>query len=194
MPRVYIIQDDSPNAFATGRNPDNAVVALTTGILRILDRDELSGVIGHELGHVKNRDILIQTVAATIGAAITYLAYFGMFFGSSDDEEGGSPITGILMIFLAPLAATLIQMAISRSREYLADRSGAEFCGNPMYLARALDKLRRGVDKIPMKQGYQATENMFIVNPFAGVSMSSLFSTHPATEERIERLQEMAGH
>lgn len=194
MPRVYIIQDDSPNAFATGRNPDNAVVALTTGILRILDRDELSGVIGHELGHVKNRDILIQTVAATIGAAITYLAYFGMFFGSSDDEEGGSPITGILMIFLAPLAATLIQMAISRSREYLADRSGAEFCGNPMYLARALDKLRRGVDQIPMKQGYQATENMFIVNPFAGVSMSSLFSTHPATEERIERLQEMAGH
>jgi heat shock protein HtpX len=193
MPKVYIIQDDSPNAFATGRNPDNAVVALTTGILRILDRDELSGVVGHELGHIKNRDILIQTVAATIGAAITYLAYFGMFFGGSDDEEGGSPITGILMIFLAPLAATLIQMAISRSREYLADRSGAQFCGNPMYLARALDKLRRGVDQVPMRKGYQATENMFIVNPFAGMSMSSLFSTHPATEERIARLQEMAG-
>ncbi len=194
MPKVYIIQDESPNAFATGRNPDNAVVAMTTGILNILDREELAGVIAHELGHVKNRDILIQSVAATIGAAITYLAYAGMFFGSSDDEEGGSPIAGLLMVFLAPLAATIIQLAISRSREYLADRAGAEFCGNPLWLARALDKLARGVDARPMRNGVQATENMFIVNPFSARSMSSLFSTHPSIEERIARLQEMAGY
>jgi heat shock protein HtpX len=193
MPRVYIIPDQSPNAFATGRNPDHAAVAVTEGILRLLSPEELAGVIGHELGHVKNRDILIQSIAATIGAAITYLTYFGMFFGrSSDDEEGGGSIVGmILMVILAPLAAGIIQMAISRSREYLADQAGAEFCGHPLWLAGALNKLRMGVDQVPM-HGNQATAHMFIVNPFFGGAMASWFSTHPPIEERVARLQEMA--
>lgn len=194
MPRVYIIPEESPNAFATGRNPDNAVVAVTEGILRLLSWEELSGVIGHELGHIKNRDILIQSVAATIGTAITYLAQFGLFFrGSSDDEEGPSIVTMILMAVLAPIAAMIIQMAISRSREYLADQSGAEFCGNPLWLAGALNRLQSGVAAIPM-QGDQATAHMFIVNPFTGSFLSNLFSTHPPMEERIARLQEMAGY
>jgi heat shock protein HtpX len=193
MPRVYIIPDPSPNAFATGRNPDHAAVAVTEGILRLLSWEELAGVIGHELGHVKNRDILIQSVAATIGAAITYLAYFGMFFRGSDDDEGGSPIAAILMVVLAPLAAAVIQMAISRSREYQADASGAKFCGHPRWLANALRKLQMGSEQVPM-HAEQATAHMFIVHPFSGGGFAKLFSTHPPTEERIARLEAMAGN
>ncbi len=194
MPRVYIIPDDSPNAFATGRNPSHAAVAVTEGILRLLSWEELAGVIGHELGHVKNRDILIQSIAATIGAAITYVAQFGFFFGGRRDEEGGggSLIGGILMMILAPLAAGVIQMAISRSREYIADDTGAHICGNPLWLAGALDKLRRGSEAVPMHAD-QATAHMFIVNPLFGGGLQNLFSTHPPIEERIERLEEMAG-
>ncbi len=195
MPRLYIIPDESPNAFATGRNPNHAAVAVTEGILKLLSWDELAGVISHELGHVKNRDILISSIAATIGAAITYLAQFGFLFGGrSDDREGGGSIVGmILMMILAPLAAGIIQMAISRSREYIADETGAHICGHPMWLAGALDKLRRGVDAVPM-QAEQATAHMFIVKPFAGGGLANLFSTHPPIEERIERLEHMAGH
>jgi heat shock protein HtpX len=196
MPKVYIIPDESPNAFATGRNPEHAAVAVTEGILRILSWEELAGVIGHELGHVKNRDILIQTVAATIGTAITYMAQmaqFGLLFGGGrrEDEDGGGSLVGtILMAILAPIAAMVIQMAISRSREYIADATGAKICGHPMWLARALDKLRRGSEAIPMHAD-QATAHMFIVSPLFGGGMASLFSTHPPIEERIERLQQM---
>jgi heat shock protein HtpX len=201
MPRVYIIPDEAPNAFATGRNPEHAAVAVTEGIMRLLSYEELAGVIGHELSHVKHRDILIQSIAATIGAAITYLAQIGQFSmlfggGRSDDDEGGgggSFITSILMIILAPIAAMLIQMAISRSREYMADDSGADICGHPMWLASALDKLRRGNEAIPMQHGDPATAHMFIVQPFFGGGIANLFSTHPPIEERIERLQEKAG-
>ncbi|MGC8605029.1 MAG: zinc metalloprotease HtpX [Desulfomonilaceae bacterium] len=195
MPKVYIIPDDSPNAFATGRNPDHAAVAVTQGILRILNLNELAGVLGHELGHVKNRDILIQTVAATIGTAITYLAQFGFFFGGrSDDDRGGGSLAGsLLMMILAPLAAGVIQMAISRSREYIADETGARICGHPLWLASALGKLQRGAEAIPM-DAEQATAHMFIVSPFFGSGLTNLFSTHPPIEDRIERLQKMAGY
>ncbi|MCX5862644.1 MAG: zinc metalloprotease HtpX [Deltaproteobacteria bacterium] len=196
MPRVYIIPDDSPNAFATGRNAAHAAVAVTEGIMRLLSWEELAGVIGHELGHVKNRDILIQSIAATIGTAITYLAQFGFLFGGrSDDEEhrGGSIVGSILMMILAPLAAGLIQMAISRSREYIADRTGAEICGRPLWLAGALDKLERGSAAIPMNAN-QATAHMFIVSPLSGGGIAGLFSTHPPIEERIARLRHMAGY
>jgi heat shock protein HtpX len=197
MPKVYIIPDESPNAFATGRNPSHAAVACTTGILRLLSWEELAGVLAHELGHVKNRDILIQSIAATIGTAITYLAQFGWIFGGrSDDEEGGgggSIIGMILMMILAPMAAAVIQMAISRSREYIADATGAQICGHPLWLASALDKLRRGVEAVPMDAN-QATAHMFIVNPFFGGGFAKLFSTHPPIEERIARLQQMAGY
>jgi len=196
MPKVYIIPDDSPNAFATGRNPSHAAVACTEGILRLLSWEELAGVLGHELGHVKNRDILTQSIAATIGAAITYLAQFGFLFGgrSDDEDSGGGSIVGmILMMILAPMAALIIQMAISRSREYVADSTGAQICGHPMWLAGALDKLRRGVQAVPMDAN-QATAHMFIVNPLFGGGLSNLFSTHPPIEERIARLQQMAGY
>ncbi len=195
MPRLYIIPDESPNAFATGRNPQHAAVAVTQGILRLLSYEELAGVISHELGHVKNRDILIQSIAATVGAAITYLAHFGFFFGGrSNDEEGGSgSIVGtILMMILAPLAAAVIQMAISRSREYIADETGAKLCDHPLWLASALDKLRRGSEAIPMETN-QATAHMFIVKPFSAGGLANLFSTHPPIEERIARLEHMAG-
>lgn len=193
MPKVYIIPDDSPNAFATGRNPQHAAVAVTEGIMRILTWEELAGVIGHELGHVKNRDILIQTVAATIGAAITYIAQFGFLFGGrSDDEEGGGSMVGsILMMILAPIAALIIQMAISRSREYIADQTGAEICGHPNWLASALAKLQRGAEAIPMNAN-PSTANMFIVSPLSGSSIAGLFSTHPPMEERIARLKQMS--
>ena len=196
MPKVYIIPDDSPNAFATGRNPQHAAVAVTEGILSILSRDELAGVIGHELGHVKNRDILIQTVAATIGAAITYLAQFGFLFGGRSDDDragGGSFLGSLMMMILAPIAAAVIQMAISRSREYIADETGAKICGHPLWLASALGKLQKGVERVPM-QAEQATAHMFIVSPFFGSGMSNLFSTHPPIENRIERLEKMAGY
>lgn len=194
MPRVYIIPDDSPNAFATGRNPSHAAVAVTAGILRILSWEELAGVIGHELGHVKHRDILTQTIASTFGAAITYLAQFGFLFGGrSDDEEsgGGSFVGMLLMMILAPMAALLIQMAISRSREYIADRTGAEICGRPLWLASALSKLSKASEAIPMNAN-QATASMFIVNPLSGGGIAGLFSTHPPIEERIQRLRQMA--
>jgi heat shock protein HtpX len=193
MPRLYIIPEEAPNAFATGRNPENAAVAVTEGLLRLLSYEELAGVIGHELGHIKNRDILIQTIAATIGAAITYIAQFGFLFGGrSDDEDGRSSIVGsLLMVILAPIAAMLIQMAISRSREYLADQSGAEICGRPAWLSSALDKLQRGSEAIPMQAGGPSTENMFIVRPNFGITMANLFSTHPPIEERIRRLEEL---
>lgn len=192
MPRVYIIPDPSPNAFATGRNPDNAAVACTEGILRLLSYEELAGVLSHELAHVKHRDILIQTVAATIGAAITYLAQFGMFFGGrSDDEEGGGSMVGmILMMILAPLAAMVIQMAISRSREYLADSGGAKICQHPEWLANALAKLESGTAQVPMN-AVQSTEPLFIVKPFSAGGLAGLFSTHPPIQERIERLRAM---
>ena len=195
MPRVYIIENDSPNAFATGRNPEHAVVAVTTGILRILGREELEGVLGHELSHVKHRDILISTIAATLAGAITMLANwarFSLFFGRDDDEGGGNIVSVILFSIIAAFAAMLIQLAISRSREYLADEGGAHLAGNPMYLANALRRLQAGVAYEPMVDANPSTAHMFIVNPFAARGVLALFSTHPPMEERIRRLEEMA--
>jgi heat shock protein HtpX len=196
MPRVYIIPGDTPNAFATGRNEQHAVVAVTEGILRILGRDELEGVLAHELTHIRNRDILIGSIAATLAGAIVMLAHMAqwaaMFGGAgSDDDEGGSNIVGlILMAVLAPIAATLIQMAISRSREYLADAGGAKISGKPYGLAGALEKLSRASQAIPMNSN-PSTAHMFIVNPLTGRSLMNLFSTHPPIEERIARLRSM---
>jgi heat shock protein HtpX len=194
MPRVYVINSDTPNAFATGRNPEHAAVAATTGILRILNEDELAGVMAHELTHVKNRDILIQTIAATFAGAITYLAQmaqWGALFGGRGDDDDGGGIAALLLAILAPIAAMLVQMAISRSREYGADAGGAHICGNPLSLANALAKLEMGNQQIPM-QANAATAHMFIVSPLTGGGMMSLFSTHPPMQERIARLQEMA--
>jgi heat shock protein HtpX len=197
-PRVYIIEDDSPNAFATGRNPQHAVVAVTTGILRILSREELRGVLAHELGHVKNRDILIGSIAATMAGAIMMIANMARFAaifggGRSSGEEGGrGGIVGMLVLtIVAPIAAMLIQMAISRSREYLADASGAQFSHTPLSLASALEKLQRASQQIPMADANPATAHMFIVNPLSGRSLMNLFSTHPPIEERIARLRGM---
>ncbi|MBG3876255.1 zinc metalloprotease HtpX [Desulfovibrio oxamicus] len=197
-PRVCVIPEDAPNAFATGRDPAHGVVAVTHGIMRILSPEELKGVLAHEIGHIANRDILVQTVAGVLASVIVsvanmmqWAAIFG--FGRSDDEEGGtSPLVAILMAIVAPIAASLIQFAISRSREYLADETGARLAGNPLYLAGALAKLQAWSQKVPMQHGSQATAHMFIVNPFSGASMASLFSTHPPMEERIARLQAMA--
>lgn len=197
MPKVYIIPTDSPNAFATGRNPSHAAVAVTSGIMRILNEEELEGVIAHELSHVGNRDILISAIAATLAGALMVLvrifAFSTMFYGggSRDDRDGGG-LGAIAMIIIAPIAALLIQMAISRSREYQADASGAHLSGNPMSLANALAKLERGVEYRPMEQASPATAHMFIVSPITGRSLASLFATHPPMEERIARLQEMA--
>ncbi len=197
MPRIYIVPDASPNAFATGRNPRHAAVAVTEGLLRILDRNELKGVLGHELAHVVHRDILIGTIVAVFAGAIMILASIARWgaifggFGGSNDEEGG--IFGLLIaMFIAPLAAMIIQMAISRSREYLADSGGAKFSGNPLYLASALRKLEQFSGQVPMRRATPQTAHMFIVNPFSGRKISSLFSTHPSTAERIERLEAMA--
>jgi heat shock protein HtpX len=196
MPKVYIIPSDAPNAFATGRNPKHAAVAATEGILRLLSKEELSGVMAHEMGHVRNRDILIGTIAATIAGAISMLAHmaqWAMIFGGGrrDDREGaGGAIAGIAMIILAPIAAGLIQMAISRSREYEADATGARICGNPLYLANALKKLHAGSQRIPMNAN-PATAHMFIVNPLRGGGLMNLFSTHPPMEERVARLEAM---
>ncbi|BCO10224.1 protease HtpX [Desulfolithobacter dissulfuricans] len=193
-PRVYIIESPTPNAFATGRNPQHAAVAVTRGILQILNREELEGVLAHELGHIKNRDILISSIAAVMAGAISYLATMAqwamIFGGTRDDDEGGSPLATIVMMIVAPLAATLIQMAISRSREYLADRAGAEICGHPKALASALNKLANYNKQIPMDVN-PATAQMYIVNPLAGGSLANLFSTHPPIEERIRRLLSM---
>jgi heat shock protein HtpX len=198
-PKTYIINSSTPNAFATGRNPDNAVVALTTGILQLLDENELKGVISHELTHIKNRDILVATIAATIAGAITFLArmlQYMAFFGSMDrdDRRSGNifELTAILLFaILAPIAALIIQLAISRSREYLADEGGAKISGNPLYLANALRKLAYGVKRNPLRTANPATSHLFIVNPFSGNTLFALFSTHPPIEERIRRLESM---
>jgi heat shock protein HtpX len=190
MPKLYVIPSDQPNAFATGRNPDHSAVAVTNGIVRLLSTAELEGVISHELAHVRNRDILTSSIAATLAAAITLIARFGLFFGGGRDR--GSALSNILMLILAPIAAILIQMAISRSREFAADRDGAGICGHPDALADALERLQSGAEKHPMNAN-PATAHMFIVNPFAGIGggMRKLFSTHPPTEERVRRLRTM---
>jgi heat shock protein HtpX len=201
MPRVYIIPEETPNAFATGRNPEHAAVAVTQGIRRILDKRELAGVLGHELTHVKNRDILISSIAATLAGAISYIAQMAQWAaifggGSRDREEGGSNIFSLLfMMIVAPLAAMLIQMAVSRSREYMADAGGAKISGDPLALASALRKLHMGAQNIPMQVSdatASSTAHMFIVNPLSGGGLANLFSTHPAMEERIARLEAMA--
>lgn len=194
-PRVYLIDEDAPNAFATGRNPDHAAVAATTGILRILSARELRGVMAHELAHVKHRDILISTISATMAGAISMLANFAMFFGGRDSEgRPANPIASILVMFLAPLAASLIQMAISRAREFEADRGGAEISGDPQALASALDKIHRYAQGIPLApaEAHPETAQMMIMNPLSGGGLRGLFSTHPATEDRVARLMEMA--
>ncbi len=184
MPRIYVIPTDSPNAFATGRNPKHAAVAVTEGILRLLDDEELEGVLAHELGHVRNRDILISSVAATLAGAITMLARFEFWFGGRDDRDRGG---GLLTLILAPIAAMLIQLAVSRSREYEADATGAHFTHNPQALARALQKLDAYSKRIPMSAP-ASTAHLFIVQPFMGMSLGNLFSTHPPIPKRIERL------
>ena len=197
MPRVCIIDADELNAFATGRNPEHAAVAVTTGIMRVLDYNEISGVLAHELAHVKNRDILTSTIASMMATVISYAAQFFMFFGgSSDDDDGVNPIAAIAMMILAPIAAMLIQMAISRSREYEADHDGGEICGNPNYLADGLEKIEYYVTHSPetLPDAKPATANMYIVNPFEGTgkALTKLFSTHPDTSDRIARLREQA--
>ena len=199
MPKVYEIDDPSPNAFATGRNPQNATVAVTTGIRHILTREELAGVMAHEMAHVGNRDTLIMTIVATIAGAITMLAFmaqfaaiFSSFGGHSDDDEGGGGnfVTLLIIAIIMPIAATIIRMAISRAREFQADQTGAHNCGNPEALARALEKLEMGSEIRPMKVN-EAASHLFIVNPLSGRSMARLFSTHPPIEERVRRLREM---
>jgi heat shock protein HtpX len=200
MPRVYVIDNDQPNAFATGRNPRNAAVAATTGLLRMLSPEEVAGVMAHELAHVKNRDTLTMTITATIAGAIGMLAQFGMFFGAGARDSGGRPnplgaIGAIAAMIIAPLAAALVQMAISRGREYEADRVGAEICGEPRWLAAALEKISGAAHAIanPEAEANPATAHLFIVNPLAGGARDSLFSTHPSTENRVARLLAMAG-
>ena len=193
MPRVYIVPSDSPNAFATGRDPRHAAVAATQGILQILDRDELEGVLGHELAHVRNRDTLTSAVVATIAGAITMASRSALWFGGGrrDDRGGGNPIGMLLAVILAPIAAMLVQMAISRTREFAADRAGSEISGKPLALAQALRKLERGVTARPMGMANEATAHQFIVNPLRG-GFAGIFSTHPNTEERVARLEEIA--
>ena len=193
MPKLWLIPDDSPNAFATGRNPSHASVAFTTGILSLMNDSEIEGVVAHELGHVLHRDILISSVAATIASAITFLSRMVFFFGprSRDDEEGGgSAFGGLVMMILAPIAALLIQMAISRTREYDADEASAKYTGNPQQLISALGKLDTYSRRIPM-DATPSTAHLFIVQPFTGEALLKMFSTHPSTADRIRRLQEM---
>jgi heat shock protein HtpX len=195
MPKVYLIEEDAPNAFATGRDPEHAAVAATTGILRVLSEAELRGVMAHELAHVRHRDILISTVSATMAGAISMLANFAMFFGGRDSEgRSTNPIVGILVMLLAPLAASLIQMAISRAREFEADRGGAEISGDPRALASALQKIHQYAQGVPLApaERHPETAQMMIVNPLSGGGLRGLFSTHPSTEERVERLLAMA--
>ena len=195
MPKVYLIEEDAPNAFATGRNPEHAAVAATTGILRVLTERELRGVMAHELAHVRHRDILISTVSATMAGAISMLANFAMFFGGRDSEgRSTNPVVGILVMILAPIAASLIQMAISRAREFEADRGGAEISGDPAALASALQKIHSYAQGIPMAaaERHPETAQMMIMNPLSGGGLRGMFSTHPATEERVARLMQMA--
>lgn len=190
MPRVYICPQEAPNAFATGRNPQNAAVAVTQGALRLLSYDELEGVMAHELAHVKNRDTLISTIAATIAGAISYLGWMALFFGGGN-REGGNPLVMLLLIILAPISAALIQMAISRSREYVADHDAAVIAGTPEGLIGALRKLDAMARRVPLEGENSAQNHMFIVQPLSGDSLGKLFSTHPSTEQRIARLTEM---
>jgi heat shock protein HtpX len=196
MPKVYIIPDETPNAFATGRNPEHAVVAVTQGIMRILSREELSGVIAHELAHIKHRDMLTGTIVATIAGAISMLAQMAqwsmIFGGRRDDDEGGSPIVALVMMIVAPIAAMIVQMAISRTREFEADKGGAQIAGSSSGLANALLKLEKGSQLVPMTDAKPATAHMFIVNPLTGGGLMKLFSTHPPIAERVARLNEMA--
>ncbi|MEA1991652.1 MAG: zinc metalloprotease HtpX [Thermodesulfobacteriota bacterium] len=199
-PKVYLIAQQTPNAFATGRNPDHAAVAVTEGILRLLNREELEGVLAHEFAHIRNRDILISSIAAVIAGAITYIATMAQWamlfggFGSSDDDEGGAGglVGGLIMMIIAPIAAALIQMAISRSREYQADATGAKICNHPMSLASALKKLDEWNHRMPMEVN-PATAQMYIVNPLTAASVAKLFSTHPPIQERIRRLRSIGG-
>ena len=197
MPKVYIIPEEALNAFATGRNPEHGVVAVTEGIMRALDREELEGVIAHELAHIKHRDILTGTIVATIAGAISMLAqmaHWAMIFGGGrrdDSDEGGSPVVALVMMIVAPIAAMLVQMAISRTREYEADKGGAAIAGNPYGLANALLKLERGAQIVPMHDAKPATAHMFIMNPLTGGGLMKLFSTHPPIAERVKRLKEM---
>jgi heat shock protein HtpX len=197
MPRVYVIHEDQPNAFATGRNPQNAAVAATTGIMQVLTPRELRGVMAHELAHVRHRDTLISTISATLAGAISSVAQLGMFFGGQhrDGEGSSNPLVGLLIMLFAPVAAMLIQFAISRSREFEADRGGAEISGDPKALAAALDKIERYAKGLPMPTAEQhpETAQMMIVNPLAGGGLSGLFSTHPSTQERVARLLAMPG-
>jgi heat shock protein HtpX len=196
MPRVYIINTDQPNAFATGRNPNNAAVAASAGLLRMLSKEEVSGVLAHELAHVKNRDTLTMTVAATIAGAISMLANFGMLFGGGRREggSGGGIVSTLIAVIVAPFAAMLIQMAISRSREYVADHDGAEICQRPLWLASALQKIERAAHEIPNEQAeeHPASASLYIINPLTGGGMDNLFSTHPNTENRVTALREQA--
>ena len=193
VPKIYVIQNEQPNAFATGRNPENAAVAATTGLLRMLNEEEVMGVMAHELAHVKNRDTLTMTVTATIAGAITTLANFAMFFGGN--RNNGGMIGALAIMILAPMAAALVQMAISRSREYEADRVGAEICGRPEWLASALAKISNGAARIPNEtaERHPETGQLMIINPLNGQGADNLFSTHPATQNRIDKLMQMAG-
>jgi heat shock protein HtpX len=198
MPKVYIIPEETPNAFATGRNPEHAVVAVTQGIMRILSREELTGVIAHELAHIRHRDMLTGTIVATIAGAISMLAQmaqWAMIFGGGrrdNDEEGGSPIVALVMMIVAPIAAMIVQMAISRTREYEADKGGAQLAGHPSGLANALLKLEKGSQLVPLENAKPATAHMFIVNPLTGGGLMNLFSTHPPIAERVKRLNDLA--
>lgn len=195
MPRVFVMHEDQPNAFATGRNPQNAAVAVTTGLMNQLSREELAGVIAHELAHIKHHDTLLMTITATIAGAISMIAQFGMFFGGNRDNNGPGIIGSIAMMILAPLAAMLVQMAISRTREYAADDMGARICGQPMWLASALAKIENAAHQIPNPEAERnpATAHMFIINPLSGQGMDNLFATHPSTENRIAALRQLSG-
>lgn len=195
MPRVYIIETDQPNAFATGRNPENSAVAITTGLMQRLNPEEIEGVMAHELAHIKNRDTLIMTVTATLAGALSMLANFAMFFGGGNSDNRAGPLVSLVVMIFAPLAATIVQMAISRAREYEADRVGAEICGRPEALASALDRIHdaaQGIDN-NRAESNPATAHMFIINPLHAHAIDGLFSTHPPTSERIRRLMAMAG-
>ncbi len=194
MPKIYIMDNPQPNAFATGRNPENAAVAVTTGLMQQLSREELAGVVAHELAHIKHHDTLLMTITATIAGAISMIAQFGMFFGGNRNNNGPGIIGQIALMILAPLAAMLVQMAISRTREYAADEMGARICGQPMWLASALAKIENAAHQIPNEDAERSptTAHMFIINPLSGRAMDNLFTTHPATQNRIAALQQLA--